>query len=415
MKKDFIFTSESVTEGHPDKICDQISDAIVDRFLQGDSLAYVDAECAISQAMVFIAVQFCSSAIIDIPIVAREIISQVGYNNTELSGKTCTILTSIKELPQDDKLVIDESTLSAASLDSMLVQHQVNAFGYACNQTPAFMPMPIWLAHKLARRITAARFTGALPFLAPDGKTQVSVEYKNGRPYRIHSISLQICREKSADTPVEKDLRDQVLGQIVEPAFFKEQIFPDNMTRIYIEWDNNLVSGGPMMHSGLSGRKTAIDTYGEFARNSGSALSGKSPSRIDRIGTYMARYAAKNIVAAGFADECELQISYSVGLSQPVSIQVETFGSGKIEDSKILEILIRHFDFRPASILKLFKLRHLPKTLKGGLYRKLAAYGQVGRMDIGLPWEITDKVAALRREFNKFIRETSDAAHHSDP
>lgn len=403
MKKDFIFTSESVTEGHPDKICDQITDAIVDRFLQVDPYAYVDAECAISQAMVFIAAQFSSSAIVGIPLVAREVISQVGYTTEELNGRTCTVLTSIKELPTDDTLRVNETALSNDELEHIRVRHQVNAFGYACTQTPAFMPLPIWLAHKLARRITTVRFT-TVPFLAPDGKTQVGVQYKNGRPARIHSLSLQICLDKSAAPPSEKQLHELVLEQIIEPAFFKEQIVPDNETRIYIETGNTLVSGGPMGHFGLSGRKTAIDTYGEFARNSGSALSGKSPIRIDRIGTYMARYAAKNVVAAGLADECELQLSYSVGLSRPVSIQVETFGTGRLEDSEIRSLLKKNFDFRPAAIMKDFKLRHMPSILKGGFYRKLAAYGQVGRMDIGLPWEMTDKVPILREAAGKKLK-----------
>ncbi|RJX27105.1 MAG: methionine adenosyltransferase [Desulfurivibrio sp.] len=400
MKKDFIFTSESVTEGHPDKICDQIVDTIVDRFLQVDPLAYVDAECAIAQAMVFIAAQFSSTTIVGIPLVAREVISQAGYNSEELNGKTCTVLTSLKELPPEVGRRLDESALSDDELDRIMVRHQVNAFGYACTQTPAFMPLPIWLAHKLARRITAARYT-TLPFLAPDGKTQVSVQYRGGRPCRIHSLTLQICFDNSTAPPLSRQLEELIMEQIIEPAFFKEQIVPDADTRIHIETDNTLVSGGPMAHFGLSGRKTAIDTYGEFARNSGSALSGKSPVRIDRIGTYMARYAAKNIVAAGLADECELQLSYSVGLCRPVSVQVETFGTGRIEDSAIATLLNRHFDFRPFSIIKDFKLRSMPGTIKGGFYRKLAAYGQVGRMDIGLPWEMTDKAPLLREELRK--------------
>jgi S-adenosylmethionine synthetase len=395
MKKDFIFTSESVTEGHPDKICDQIGDAIVDRFLQSDPFAYVDAECAFAQSMIFVAARFSSTAIVDIPMVAREVISQAGYTGDELSGKTCTVLTSFKELPPDEALRTDETALRHEELDRIKVSHQVNAFGYACTQTPAFMPLPVWLAHKLARRLTTARYT-TVPFLAPDGKTQVGVQYRGGKPCRIHSLSLQICFDRTAPPLPEKKLRELVREEIIEPAFFQENIMPDNDTRVYLQTDNTLVSGGPMTHFGLSGRKTAIDTYGEFARNSGSALSGKSPVRIDRTGTYMARYAAKNIVAAGLAEECELQLSYTVGLSRPVSIQVETFGTGKMADRDILKLLKQNFDFRPACIMREFKLRHMPRNLKGGFYRKLAAYGQVGRMDIGLPWEMTDKVPVLR-------------------
>lgn len=397
MKKGYIFTSESVTEGHPDKICDQISDAIVDRFLLEDPLAYVVAECAISQSMVFVAVQFSTSTIIDIPLVAREVISEVGYNSGPVCGRTCNVLTSIKELPFDKHLRINEMALKGDGLNKIKVSHQVNAFGYACMQTPAYLPMSIWLAHKLAHRLTTARCTEAVPFLAPDGKTQVGVKYKGGKPSRISSITLQICADKSKKPPSEKHIREQIMKKVITPSFENEPIAPDKKTRIHIETDDPFASCGPMSHSGLSGRKTAIDTYGEFARNSASALSGKSPIRIDRIGAYAARYAAKNIVAAGLAEECELQLSYSVGLSQPVSILVETFGSNTIPNKEILSLTKTMFDFRPASIMKIFRLRYMPKIMKGGFYRKLAAYGHVGRLDLALPWEKTDRVADLKK------------------
>lgn len=397
MSKGYIFTSESVTEGHPDKLCDQISDAIVDRFLQKDPLAYVVAECAISQSMVFVAVQFSTSTIIDIPLVAREVISQAGYTSAPLCGSNCTVLTSIKEFPPDKKLRVNEMELQGDELSRVKVMHQVNAFGYACRQTTAFMPMSIWLAHKLARRLTNVRLTNAMPFLAPDGKTQVGVQYKKGKPNRVHSISLQVCADRSMGKVSEKHIHEKILKEVIKPTFRNERIAPDKKTRILIETDDPFASCGPMSHSGLSGRKTAIDTYGEFARNSGSALSGKSPIRIDRIGAYMARYAAKNIVAAGLAEECEVQLSYSVGLSQPVSVLVNTFGTGIIADKKLASLTMTMFDFRPASIMSLFKLRYMPKIVKGGFYRKLAAYGHVGRMDIGLPWEKTDKSSELKR------------------
>ncbi len=399
MKKDFIFTSESVTEGHPDKLCDQISDAIVDRFLQQDPCSSIIAECAVSQSIVFIALVFSSTALIDVANVAKNIINQVGYDDEFFSGRTCTALTSIKELPLAKDLRFDETRLTEKEIDRIAVKrNQVNAFGFACNQTPALMPLPIWLAHKLARRLTSVRLRKLLSYLAPDGKTQVGVEYKKGRPHRIHSITIQVCQKNplTGSVPDSKLLEDDIRETVIDPSFDGEKIRPDSNTRIFIQTDGPDIGCGPSMHSGLTGRKNAIDTYGEYARHSGAALSGKDPRRIDRIGAYAARYAAKNVVAAGLAEECEVQISYSIGLSHPVSIQVETFGTGKVAEAKIIALLKQHFDFRPAGIMRQFKLRHLPAIVKGGFYRKLAAYGHVGRMDIGLPWEVTDKVMILK-------------------
>jgi S-adenosylmethionine synthetase len=400
MKKDFIFSSESVTEGHPDKLCDQISDAIVDHFLQQDPFSSVIAECAVSTAVLFIAARFSASANIDFSQVARNVISQIGYEQKEFNGKTCSVITSLKELPEEDRRGFDERHLSGEELDRIPVRNQVTLFGFACNQTASYMPLPIWLAHKLSRKLTSVRIQRILPYLMPDGKTQVGVEYRGGRPNRIHGITVIASQLKPPEKggPYLRQLRDDVIGTVVDPAFRDEEIRPDAQTRIFINPDGPFVIGGPSVHSGLTGRKTAIDTYGEYARHSGAALSGKDPVRIDRVGAYAARYAAKNVVAAGLADECEVQLSYSIGLAQPVSIQIETFGTGRIPDGRIAGLIERHFDFRLAGILKQFNLRYLPSTIKGGFYRKLSAYGHVGRMDIGLPWELTDKAAALREE-----------------
>jgi len=401
MRKDFIFTSESVTEGHPDKLCDQISDAIVDRFLQQEPYSSVIAECAVSQSIVFIALVFSSTALIDIANVARNIINQVGYDDEPFSGRSCTALTSIKELPLARKLRFDETRLTEEEIDRITVRHnQVNAFGFACDQTPAFMPLPIWLAHKVARRLTSVRFTKILPYLAPDGKTEVGVEYRNGRPHRIYSITIQVCQKESSARGGShlKALENDIRETVIDPSFHGEEIRPDAKTRIVILPEGSDIGCGPTMHSGLTGRKNAIDTYGEYSRHSGAALSGKDPRRIDRIGAYTARYAAKNVVAAGLADECEVHLSYSIGLSHPVSIQVETFGTGKVTEARIVALLKEHFDFRPVGIMRQFKLRRLPGSIKGGFYRKLAAYGHVGRMDIGLPWEVTDKVMLLKED-----------------
>jgi S-adenosylmethionine synthetase len=398
MKKDFMFTSESVTEGHPDKLCDQISDAIVDHFLRCDPYSRVIAECAVSTAIVFISARFESDAIADFTKIARQVIKQVGYDEPDFNAKTCSIITSLKELPLNKQRYLDEKTLSEQEIEQIPVQDQVTVFGFACNQTPALMPLPIWLAHQLAKRLTAVRLEKILPYLAPDGKTQVGVEYCDRQPARIHSISILASQNKLAsETPNLNQLQKQIREAIVDIVFQNEAIKPDDNTRIFIDSDDPFAIGGPSVHSGLTGRKTAIDTYGEYSRHSGAALSGKDPTRIDRIGAYMARYAAKNIVAAGLADECEVQLSYSVGLSRPVSIQAETFGTGKIPDDEITTLLEKYFDFRPAGIIKQFNLRFLPGIVKGGFYKKLAVYGHVGRTDLAiLPWEETDKVPLLQ-------------------
>jgi S-adenosylmethionine synthetase len=398
MKQDFMFTSESVTEGHPDKLCDQISDAVVDHFLQQDPYAQVIAECAVSTAIVFIAARFSSNARVDFAHIARQVIGQIGYDQQAFNAKTCSIVTSLKELQHNGQRREDEDTLSEAEIDRITVKNQVTVFGFACDQTPALMPLPVWLAHRLARRLTAVRLQKILPYLEPDGKTQVGVEYIDGRPFRVHSITVIASQSQPAGGggPDEKTLRDDLLETVIRPVFQDEPVKPDADTRIFINPDGAFVTGGPSVHSGLTGRKNAIDTYGEYSRHSGAALSGKDPSRIDRIGAYAARYAAKNVVAAGLARSCEVQLSYSIGLARPVSVQVETFGTGAVTDQKIAELVERHFDFRQVGIIRQFNLRRLPALIKGGFYRKLAAYGHVGRMDIGLPWELTDKAALLK-------------------
>lgn len=395
MKDDFIFTSESVTEGHPDKLCDQISDAVVDHFLQQDPFSRVISECAVSTSIVFMAARFESRASIDFPNVARQVIHQIGYEQHAFHAKTCSIVTSLKELPPDSSALVDEQNLSEEEIERIPVKNQVTVFGFACNQTAALMPLPIWLAHRLARKLTSVRLQKILPYLAPDGKTQVGVEYRKRRPTRIHSITMTAGQNRPDEPSLEK-IRADILEGVIEAVFSEEEIRPDDRTRIFINPEGPFILGGPSVHSGLTGRKNAIDTYGEYSRHSGSALSGKDPSRIDRIGAYAARYAAKNIVAAGMADECEVHLTYSIGLSRPVSIQVETFGTGRIPDKEIAARLEKYFDFRLAGIIRQFNLRHLPFLVKGGFYRKLAAYGHVGRMDIGLPWETTDKMAVFK-------------------
>jgi S-adenosylmethionine synthetase len=398
MKKDFMFTSESVTEGHPDKLCDIISDAVVDHFLQQDPYACVIAECAVATAVLFIAARFSSPVNADFANIARQVISQIGYDHKSFNAKTCSIITSIKELSNNCECGVDEHKMSEDELDRVQARNQVTAFGFACNQTAALMPLPISLAQRLSRRLTAVRLQKILPYLAPDGKTQVGVEFRNGVPSRIHSITIIASQHEPPQKggPDGKKLRDDIIESVVFPVFQEEQIAPDDKTRIFVNPEGPFIHGGPSVHSGLTGRKNAIDTYGEYSRQSGAALSGKDPSRIDRIGAYAARYAAKNVVAAGLATSCEVQLSYSIGSSRPVSIQVETFGTGKTTDQKIADLVEKNFDFRPAGIIRHFNLRYLPSQIKGGFYRKLAAYGHVGRMDIGLPWELTDKATLLK-------------------
>ncbi len=395
MKSDFMFTSESVTEGHPDKLCDQISDAIVDHFLEQDPYSRVRAECAVATSILFIAARFGSKATVDFANVARKVIKKIGYEHPDFNGKTCSILTSLKELPRDDYPFFDEASLSDEEIKRIGVRNQETVFGFACNQTSVYMPMPIWLAHRLAMRITFVRREKILPYLAPDAKTQVGVEYRNRKPFRIHGITITTS-QTDPDAPDLKRLHDDIIETVVTPVFEDELIRPDGGTEIFVNPVGTIMVGGPSVHSGLTGRKNAMDTYGEYSRYSGSALSGKDMLRIDRVGAYVARYAAKNVVAAGLADECEVQLSYSIGRSRPVSVQVETFDTGRISDEEIASRIENNFDFRLAGILKLFRLRSLPSAMKGGFYRRLAAYGHVGRKDIDLPWEKTDRIDWLR-------------------
>lgn len=397
MKKDFMFTSESVREGHPDKICDQISDAIIDHFLGQDPYARVRAECAVANSILFIAARFASEIKADISNIARKVISRIGYVQSDFDARTCSILTSLQEYPPDVDLFFNEKRLSEEDLEKIHVRQQATVFGFACNQTDTLMPLPISLAHKLARQIIAARQQQLIPYLSPDGKTQVGVEYKNRKPYRIHSVTVIVASTRLMEGKVKSERFHQDIWEaVIKPAFDGEEIRPDEKTRVYINPVEHILIGGPSVHSGLTGRKNDVDTYGEYARHSANALSGKDPLRIDRVGAYAARHAAKNMVAAGLAEECEVQLSYSIGFSRPVSIQVETFGTGKLLDEELADMAERHFDFRLGGILREFDCRYLPAQHQGKFYQKLAAYGHMGRPDLALPWEKLDKVDILR-------------------
>lgn len=394
MIQDFMFNSESVTEGHPDKLCDQISDAVVDHFLSQDPRARIRAECAISGSIVFIAARFGSSANIDFSRIARKIITRVGYDRPDFNPQTCSILTSPQVLPIDPSRQFDENQLSDAEIEKIAARNQVTLFGFACDHTPQRMPLPISLAHRLTRKLTDLRHQRVLPYLMPDGKVQVGVEFHKRKPKRIHSVTVT-AEQREKDKPSQKALRRDINEALIEPVFQNEEIGIDNKTRITINPDGVFI-GGPTHHSGLTGRKNAVDTYGEYARLSEKALSGKDPMRIDRVGAYAARYVAKNIVAAGLADECEVMLSYSIGLTRPVSMQISTYNNSRVSEEEIAARVERHFDFRLAGILRRFQLRYLPALHTDGFYQRLAAHGHCGRVDLELPWEKTDLAEALR-------------------
>jgi S-adenosylmethionine synthetase len=395
MKKSFLFTSESVTEGHPDRVCDILSDAVVDRFLQQDPFSRVVTECAISKSVVFLAARFASKAVVDIPEVARRAIEEIGYRSDEFNASECTVVTSFTAQSLDSRPEQDELGMSEKELDRIVAKNQVTQFGFACNQTPELMPFPIVIATRLAHALTAARARGEVPYLSPDCTTQVGVEYENGQPSRIHSLTL-IAGTRGVPSMDPAELRKDLESYVIAPVFSREPLKPDSQTEIFVNPRGMLHKSGPAAHSGMTGRKTASDTYGGYARHAGSALSGKDPSRIDRVGAYVARYAAKNVVAAGLADECEIQLSYSIGQAQPVSFQVSTFGTGSIGENSIKKRLEEHFDFRLGAIIRDFNLRRLPAQHRSGFYRKLPAHGHFGTSFTELPWERTDKAELLR-------------------
>lgn len=374
----YFFTSESVTGGHPDKICDQISDAILDAILAEDKNGRVACECCCTTGVVMIMGEITTSAKIDIPSIARQVICDIGYDGPEkgFDGNTCAILTTIDKQSPDIALGVDRQ---GAGDQGMM-------FGYACRETPELMPMPISLAHKLAAQLTKVRVDGTLPYLRPDGKTQVTVEYsEDGKPQRIEAVVISSQHAAYIETEtLRRDIERAVIREII-PA----DMMDDN-TKIFINPTGRFVTGGPHGDSGLTGRKIIVDTYGGYSRHGGGAFSGKDPTKVDRSAAYAARYMAKNIVAAGLADKCEVEIAYAIGVDEPVSVFVDSFGTGVIPDSEIAAAANTVFDLRPAAIIKELDLLR-------PIYRQVAVLGHVGRTDIDLPWEHTDKVDALKR------------------
>ena len=373
----YFFTSESVTGGHPDKICDQISDAVLDAILAEDKNGRVACECCCTTGMVMIMGEITTSAKIDIPSIARRVICDIGYDSPEkgFDGHTCAILTTIDKQSPDIALGVDRQ---GAGDQGMM-------FGYACRETPELMPLPISLAHKLAAQLTKVRADGTLPYLRPDGKTQVTVEYaEDGTPVRIDAVVVSSQHAAYIETEtLRRDIEKNVIREII-PADMM-----DDKTKIFINPTGRFVTGGPQGDSGLTGRKIIVDTYGGYSRHGGGAFSGKDPSKVDRSAAYATRWVAKNIVAAGLAKQCEVQVAYAIGVAKPVSIMVDTFGTGVVEDEKIEKAVEKVFDLTPAAIIRTLDLRK-------PIYRKLAAYGHMGREDLGVKWENTDRVEELK-------------------
>nr|WP_040378550.1 methionine adenosyltransferase [Dethiobacter alkaliphilus] len=394
MGKNFLFTSESVTEGHPDKVCDQISDAILDAIFAQDPTARVAAETSVTTGLVLVAGEITTSCYVDIAKIVRKTVKDIGYTRAKygFDGDTCAVLTSIDEQSPDIAMGVDRcfeakaGNYSEEELEAIGAGDQGMMFGYACNETPELMPLPIAMAHKLARQLAAVRKDGTFPYLRPDGKTQVTVRYEDGKPVGIDTIvvSTQHQEDVSLDI-IKRDVLEAVVHKIVPAEYLSKD------TQYYVNPTGRFVVGGPQGDAGLTGRKIIVDTYGGYARHGGGAFSGKDPTKVDRSAAYAARYVAKNVVAAGLADKCEVQLAYAIGVARPLSLMVETFGTAKIAEEKIEALINQHFDLRPAAIIQNLELRR-------PIYQPVAAYGHFGRDDLDLPWEKTDKAALLKDE-----------------
>lgn len=408
MSNNYLFTSESVTEGHPDKICDQISDAILDAILAQDSASRVAAEVVVNTGLVLVTGEITTKAQVNYVDLVRSKIAEIGYTHAEngFSADSCSVLVALDEQSPDISQGVTSAqeqreNLSDSELDQIGAGDQGLMFGYACNETPELMPMPISLAHRISRRLAEVRKQGDLSYLRPDGKTQVSVQYEDGKPVGIDTILVSTQHTETIDdlsdnTAIQKKIKDDLWSVVIQPTFANLDLKPNDCTRFLVNPTGKFVVGGPQGDSGLTGRKIIVDTYGGYSRHGGGAFSGKDPTKVDRSASYACRYVASNIVAAGLADKCEVQVSYAIGVARPVSIFIETFGTAKIAEDSLLDLVKQHFELRPAGIIQTLNLRNLPQERGGRFYQDVAAYGHFGRTDLDLSWEKTDKAELLK-------------------
>lgn len=406
----YLFTSESVTEGHPDKICDQISDTILDTLLTLDPTSRVAAEVVVNTGLVLITGEISTKASVNYVDIARKKIAEIGYTDSEngFSANSCAVLVALDEQSPDIAQGVNEAMEKREGLDDDAALEAIGAgdqgimFGFACDETPEFMPMPIALAHRIARQLAVVRKSGELAYLRPDGKTQVTIVYEDGKPVGIDTLLIStqhapVINGITDEKAIQEQIKTDLWQHVIQSVFADVSVKPDAQTRFLVNPTGKFVIGGPQGDSGLTGRKIIVDTYGGYARHGGGAFSGKDPTKVDRSAAYACRYVAKNIVAAGLASKCELQISYAIGVARPTSITVETFGTGKVPDEKLLHLVKDHFDLRPAAIIKAFDLQKLPQQRGGRFYQNVAAYGHLGRTDLDLPWEKTDKAEILKQ------------------
>jgi S-adenosylmethionine synthetase len=414
LSRRYLFTSESVTEGHPDKICDQISDTILDALLAQDPYSRVAAEVVVNTGLVLITGEITTKATVNYIDLARKKIAEIGYTNADngFSANSASVLIALDQqspdIAQGVNAAQENRDDSTDIFDQTGAGDQGIMFGYACNETPELMPLPISLAHRVARRLAAVRKTGDLPYLRPDGKTQITVEYKNGVPVAIDTILISTQHDAAIgditdDAGILAKIKADLWTSVVIPVFADLDIKPDANTHFLVNPTGKFVIGGPQGDAGLTGRKIIVDTYGGYSRHGGGAFSGKDPTKVDRSAAYACRHVAKNVVAAGLASKCEIQLSYAIGVASPVSILVETFGTGIISDDQIFELIEDQFELRPEGILATFNLRNLPAERNGRFYQDVAAYGHFGREDLDLPWEKTDKAAALKAAAAKLL------------